>query len=566
MKRVVFKITDRQNSKFFSYPQKKEIKKQTTDISLESIKKIIVEDYKQLFDEAELTGSGVFLHPELEKIVDFLEKTTKFVWLEAGEEDLKKYQKIIQKEKVGLKFYLAGLKPEENDILMGSGAFKRIEKNIDFALKEGKQVSIDFLIHQKNWKTLPSVIDFSNQKKLSLNFQELMPLGDATKKEKLILSGEDLRSFWKALVNWKLKGFRFSAFSNFLSNHGNCRFEKIIVFNELGCLEKCPLDSFFTSVEKKNSLQNTKCASCFCWDKKLDFSDSSLTKGKNKKETTLAMVAKAYYQRELFPEVNIDKALKINQKEDPKTIAEIAESFNLVRRMDGVSWDWFSNYQKQEEELNLIITNQSNLDYHFYPKPFKKETISFPEVGSFLEEANFKGISRVILSGGDILLFPQIKELFQFLGKVNLQAVFSLDGWNFEKYQEEIIKIPNASFGFEVYGATASVHDKHVGKEGAFDKIMEAMEFLIDKEKPVGLNYILTQKNLKELESMINFASMLELSFFNLTPVEDKFTKISKAYANSSKNIADAEKHLKESLTKKGVKLRCSLTRFPRTN
>jgi hypothetical protein len=65
---------------------------------------------------------------------------------------------------------------------------------------------------------------------------------------------------------------------------------------------------------------------------------------------------------------------------------------------------------------------------------------------------------------------------------------------------------------------------------------------------------------------MINFASMLELSFFNLTPVEDKFTKISKAYANSSKNIADAEKHLKESLTKKGVKLRCSLTRFPRTN
>ena len=526
MNKVVIRATNRSNKGDLSYPWDSQALP-ASDLSVQKLRNILVDDFKQMFAHVEIVGNA-FLHPQFEKLLDML-KALKLeelsLYVPVGIQ-IKEYAVLLAQKKVDtIKMYMTGIDARTNDMFLGKGAFRVLQENIMAAQKEGLRVAVEFLVNQKNWLTLPDVIEYAQAKSISVVFTEMMPLGSFKKKEAAMIKGNDLLMFWNALLKWKERNDLplVGGYSAFIDNNGGCEYARTVFINEHGNTAACYLDSLFAQ-SGKNKTANKKCADCFSW--KVWQKIKMVERGKKetpkrideKKEAIFKEVFKAYdeIKNSRKQSEEIAGKLKIAGEDfEGQSLLAVAEAFQIVKRLGGIKIDWQDAYQTRKNKTLFRIN--ANCEY----KKIKK----------IIQDIRFSGMKDITLmgeSGYDILRHKALRHILGDLQKGGFTVTAYLGGFHSKKDEQIFHRFGVGQYFFEVYGANAETHDRLARKKGSFDEIMASMEGLLEKKEAgeiqMGLGYVLSEENAAELSQMVGFAGMLAIGL-SVIPIQEKYSK-----------------------------------------
>lgn len=564
MKKAVIRISNRREQKVFSYPWEEKEREECKDLEPSKLEKILREDFKLLFDEVELVG-GVMLHPKIEEILRKIKKMklkSVVVNLEANIGQQKINLKELKERGVTkLAFLMMGDK-KENASFLGKNYTEKLEETIKKAREIGLAVKINFLITNKNWQKLPQYIDYFRGNNLEVYWNEIMPWGSAKKRNNLQFdSSKKISLFWQALRNWGEKGFKIFGHSNFLDNFSGCPYKEILYLDQEGNSLKCP----YTENNIETKLSSRNCSRCF--KKKLQ-EEKVIKFGLKESASFLRkqIIETIFKNYSLVSEPITENKTELNVSQvsskilQPENFNLIADCLRRVKLLAGLRVNWIKDYYAFPEILAFNLTEKSNLQYGFSTKLAFGKDLSILEIKQYFRRLSFLGIKRINLTGRDILKYGKLKELLSFLDKNNFEVVVSLDGWNFENNKKFLLDSKIKVFLFDIYGASHELHDKMVGKEESFSRIMDAIEFLLENKKNVGFNYYLANNNWEDLKQILDFSSMLQIRFLNIIPIEESFPQAKKSYFLKKGMLKRIKKEYWEMRKRGGFNLECGLS------
>ncbi|MFA5931381.1 MAG: radical SAM protein [archaeon] len=193
------------------------------------------------------------------------------------------------------------------------------------------------------------------------------------------------------------------------------------------------------------------------------------------------------------------------------------------------------SFQKSEpfklEILKFKLTNSCNSHCDFCDYWTQKD-ISFFDYETFcklITSAKKLGLKKVILSGGEPLLHPQIIQILNFLEKKEINTTIITNGLLFQnKYKDLLAQIKNMklTFVFSLDGAIANTHDTIRGVKGNFDKIIKAIDTLNKNKKRnqirICISTTLSEKNYQELEDILLIKNTHNYDSISFTTIRSK--------------------------------------------
>ncbi|MGB9700512.1 MAG: radical SAM protein [Thermodesulfobacteriota bacterium] len=153
-----------------------------------------------------LTGGEPFLKPELWPLIEYLSQQPEVIELgiitnglllnEEMAARISLYPKINQ-----LKVSLDGPDPKTNDSLRGSGVWQKVVKNlINFEKAASLPIYIMFTIMQRNFQTIPSLVELARELKVrGLILERFIPWGRGKELFREVLNKEQWREFLQML-------------------------------------------------------------------------------------------------------------------------------------------------------------------------------------------------------------------------------------------------------------------------------------------------------------------------------------------------------------------------------
>nr|WP_276891440.1 radical SAM protein [Helicobacter japonicus] len=117
------------------------------------------------------------------------------------------------------------------------------------------------------------------------------------------------------------------------------------------------------------------------------------------------------------------------------------------------------------------------------------------------------GLNSIDIQGGEPTIYPHIFELITYCNSINLKPTLITNLISLANFKH-CLKFKEAG----VYDFLVSLHgigenyDKVVGKKGAFEKQIQALENLKQLEIPIRVNAVLSNEIINDLEQIINLA------------------------------------------------------------
>ena len=140
--------------------------------------------------------------------------------------------------------------------------------------------------------------------------------------------------------------------------------------------------------------------------------------------------------------------------------------------------------------------------------------MSTARVLSLLDEITEAGCLNLLITGGEPLLRDDFPEIYRRAKEKGLLVtVFSNGTLVADRIVELFREFPPFEVEISLYGATAGTYEKVTGVRGSYEKCMEGVKTLLDKNIRVNLKTVLMTLNRHELSEMENIARKLGVRF-----------------------------------------------------
>lgn len=128
-----------------------------------------------------------------------------------------------------------------------------------------------------------------------------------------------------------------------------------------------------------------------------------------------------------------------------------------------------------------------------------------------LNEGRELGFNHVSLTGGEPILHPQFAELIKLVKKYHYTYGFASNAWFYRDYWKAIGQSrENLNYiTFSLDGDNAEVHDSIRGAAGSFDRVIEAVDFYRKQQVNIGVNFLLSQKNYRQIAGTTRLCAKL---------------------------------------------------------
>lgn len=165
--------------------------------------------------------------------------------------------------------------------------------------------------------------------------------------------------------------------------------------------------------------------------------------------------------------------------------------------------------------FNVLLTRNCNLQCDFCEFECgedKKEFLDINILEKLLTDGKKLGISSVVFDGGEPLVYPEIRKALDLVRELDYELVMLTNGWYYKEFEKLLKKCKINDLIFNLNGATASVHDKIVGKDGAYEKVIQSIKQAKVQGFPVSILFLLHPLNLNELDQFLNLAEKLKVN------------------------------------------------------
>lgn len=157
--------------------------------------------------------------------------------------------------------------------------------------------------------------------------------------------------------------------------------------------------------------------------------------------------------------------------------------------------------------IMIKLTNRCNFKCSFCSQgESSNRDIDIRIVKKVLEEAKLYGVTEIIYSGGEPLLYKNFREVISYGHKLGLFQTVVTNGFFIDKYIEDIIG--NISqIGISIHG-DEETHDLITGFPGNYSRIVKNIEYLnCNNFSPkITLNFTITESNIHTIHEVMAFA------------------------------------------------------------
>lgn len=176
--------------------------------------------------------------------------------------------------------------------------------------------------------------------------------------------------------------------------------------------------------------------------------------------------------------------------------------------------------------LAIDITNHCNFNcIHCIRDTLSPRAHLAPELLEYvLQEIASLGIKETSLTGGELALHPELKEIFRLHTAYDIRFNFVSNGFLF---LEKVLPLLDSktrgyltSICFSLDGATARSHDM-IRKKGGFAQVLKSITRCLKEGIPVSVKSIVHRKNVKEIPDIAFLCASMgveSLGFIILTP------------------------------------------------
>jgi len=160
------------------------------------------------------------------------------------------------------------------------------------------------------------------------------------------------------------------------------------------------------------------------------------------------------------------------------------------------------------------LTNNCNMHCVHCCNAFERKRnrdIDLNKALSLVDVLRDNAVSKVVLGGGEPLLFKGIFDLLSALSAAGMKVTLASNGYLIERYIEDLKKIEQLKVVLSLDGFSELTHDTFRGKKGAFRKVMTAIQLLTENKIPIKLGVTIHRKNIQEIEDIVNFADKAKI-------------------------------------------------------
>lgn len=168
--------------------------------------------------------------------------------------------------------------------------------------------------------------------------------------------------------------------------------------------------------------------------------------------------------------------------------------------------------------LYLYLSDQCNLFCrHCWISPGYSESattgIPLEHLKKAILEAKTIGLESVKLTGGEPLLYRDIKTLLKFLADENIAVIIETNGTLFERPILETLRLCQVDqISISLDAATKEIHDEIRGVKGGFDQTLKGLRLLSEFEFDFQIIMTLQRKNSQEIQGMVSLGKKLGAS------------------------------------------------------
>ncbi len=215
-------------------------------------------------------------------------------------------------------------------------------------------------------------------------------------------------------------------------------------------------------------------------------------------------------------------------------ISDMTEKNLLIpsHRKDRISQKISKNIDKKVlplDQIYLYITKDCNARcYHCYqpierwinePQQRKKNQVSKESFIKFAREALSLGVTSVKITGGEPLLRADLIDIIRELRKLSIRVSMETNGFLVNEKIADSLAEHDVSVSVSLDGGSPEVHDSLRGLPGSFDKATKALILLAERGSETQIIMALSQRNLKEVEEVLEIASKHKCGLVKLNPV-----------------------------------------------
>lgn len=161
----------------------------------------------------------------------------------------------------------------------------------------------------------------------------------------------------------------------------------------------------------------------------------------------------------------------------------------------------------------------------------KKINARLEDVKNNINHLKRIGVRAIDFTGGEPLLNKQLPEMLEYSKKKGFYNILTTNAINYPRYSKKINPYVDELL-ISIISTNKNKHEKIHGK-GSFNKLKESVKIAKEDGKKILLCYILTNNNVKELKSVINFAKKnktivyvsFEFSYFGNKELNKRYLK-----------------------------------------
>jgi len=177
-------------------------------------------------------------------------------------------------------------------------------------------------------------------------------------------------------------------------------------------------------------------------------------------------------------------------------------------------------------EIELSLRCNFHCQYCYVPDKLSFENeLSFEELRDAITQAKNLGVKKIVILGGEPMLYPQILKIIKFIRTENLEAEMFTNGFGITPEVAKQLFELGILVVLKMNSRKEDVQDALAGKKGAYKIIQEAFNNLKQagfpaKTKRLGISTVICQQNFDEIISMWEWLRQQEIEpyFEIITP------------------------------------------------
>jgi MoaA/NifB/PqqE/SkfB family radical SAM enzyme len=473
------------------------------DLDEALVRRVLEEARDEGFGRVFFTGGEPFLHPRFDSILAHAHELGYLISVATNGWSLPNRLDLLTRHNVtAIALSLAGGRPESHDRVKGEGSFERVLAGIQACRERQILTQVSFIVDRRNVREWRNALDIMDREGVTAGvFTPALPQGRALQ-EGLALNAREAAEVAAALRGRVAESGRNRSASDLFQDAGYCPYfmgsnyflawdgwsyrcanavypKTRLADHNAGDFRACLVET----AEKLNRCVERAIERGRCFVNCADCLGEAMEPD-----------ARRYFDQPSDMTFTSESLLQVSPvpggKQKPKAVIPVPTS------------------------LHVLLTRQCDLKCNYCYLGCgeeKAEHLDIALLEKLLKEGRSLGIGNVVFTGGEPLLYPHLERAMALAADLGYRLSLSTAAWAFEEHVDLFLRHRDTFFIFGLDGASEAVNDAIKGREGAYRRVMDAIDWCHRHGYATGLHMTVTRSNYRELADFIRLADHLQV-------------------------------------------------------